>query len=91
MNCNPAHPSTRELEVIKARALGHAYKQIASDLGISINTVKTHLRRVFLKLDVQCSLELLQRMEAHECSNCPFSRPHNTADRRTLRLNRVLA
>lgn len=76
MHCHPAQLSDREVQVVRARARGLAYKQIAGELGISLSTVKTHLSRIFVKLDVQCSLELLRRMEAHDCTNCPYAPPH---------------
>jgi DNA-binding CsgD family transcriptional regulator len=32
---------------------GHTNKSAASELGVSINTVGTHLRSIFAKLDIQ--------------------------------------
>ena len=45
--------SEREIEVLKAVAEGHANKVIAMDLGISVETVKTHLARSLGKLGAQ--------------------------------------
>lgn len=42
--------SARELEVLQALARGLANKEIARALGVSPNTVKTHLARLFGKL-----------------------------------------
>lgn len=42
--------SARELEVLHALARGLANKEIARALGVSPNTVKTHLARLFEKL-----------------------------------------
>lgn len=93
MQCSPpVHLSPRELQLVRSRAKGLAYKQIAAELKISINTVKTHLRRIFLKLDIQCSLELLQRMQASDCLDCPYqsgSPAANTADTRRRRLLKI--
>ncbi len=43
----------RELEVLRRLALGRTNKEIASELFISEETVKSHLARVFAKLDVE--------------------------------------
>jgi len=45
--------SERELEVLRCVANGSANKQIARTLSISEDTVKTHLRSIFFKLDVK--------------------------------------
>ncbi len=44
--------STREVEVLEMLAAGHANKVIARRLDISPNTVKTHVARLFEKLEV---------------------------------------
>lgn len=43
--------SPREIEVLAALAQGESNKEIARRLGVSPNTVKTHLSRLFAKLD----------------------------------------
>lgn len=50
---NPLATLTRrELEVLSDLASGRTNKQIARDLGVSLNTVKFHVRNLFQKLDV---------------------------------------
>lgn len=44
--------SARECEVLEMLAAGHANKVIARRLDISPNTVKTHIARLYEKLDV---------------------------------------
>jgi DNA-binding NarL/FixJ family response regulator len=44
--------SRREREVLRALALGYRNKQIGAELGVSVGTVKTHLRHIFRKLHV---------------------------------------
>ncbi|MDQ8202180.1 response regulator transcription factor [Pelagicoccus sp. SDUM812003] len=44
--------SKRETEVLRLLAQGHLYKEIAADLGISYQTVNTHVRRIYEKLHV---------------------------------------
>jgi DNA-binding NarL/FixJ family response regulator len=42
----------REREVLELLAAGAMYKEVAKQLGISINTVLTHVRRIYRKLHV---------------------------------------
>ncbi len=42
----------REQELLAALAQGNSNAQIASDLGISLNTIKFHLKNLYSKLDV---------------------------------------
>lgn len=44
--------SPRELEVVAGLAQGYTYAQIAGQLGITENTLKTHIKRVYSKLNV---------------------------------------
>ncbi len=46
----PCPMSTREVDVLKRLARGMVYKQIASELGLSTSTVRTHLHNVYGKL-----------------------------------------
>ncbi|NNJ64611.1 MAG: response regulator transcription factor [Xanthomonadales bacterium] len=53
INDNPLTTLTRrELEVLSDLASGRTNKQIARDLGVSLNTVKFHVRNLFQKLGV---------------------------------------
>lgn len=45
--------SPREVEVLEALATGESNKEFARRLGISPNTVKTHVSRVYEKLGVR--------------------------------------
>jgi HD-like signal output (HDOD) protein/DNA-binding CsgD family transcriptional regulator len=47
---DPCPMSSREVEVLKRLARGMVYKQIASELGLSTSTVRTHLHNVYGKL-----------------------------------------
>ena len=51
----------REQEIVKWVTQGMTNKEIASRLGISDKTVKTHVRNVFNKLKISRRLELLLR------------------------------
>jgi len=55
------HLSPREQAVLDCLAKGLTYKQIADQLGISIDTIRTHLRRVYEKLHVQSRTEAVAK------------------------------
>lgn len=49
--------SVRELEVLRLLVEGASNKAIAGRLGLSENTIKTHISRIFAKLNVQSRAE----------------------------------
>jgi DNA-binding NarL/FixJ family response regulator len=53
--------SSREQMVLDCLAKGLAYKQIADELNISINTIRTHLRHIYEKLHVQSRTEAVAK------------------------------
>lgn len=53
--------STREKEVLELLAKGLMYKEIADKLGVSLETVKKHLKNVYQKLHVQNKVEALNK------------------------------
>lgn len=53
--------SGRERDVLKRLVEGMSYKQIAADLDISENTVRTYIRRLYRKLQVQSVAEAVSR------------------------------
>ena len=53
--------SPRECELLALLASGRSNKELARDLGISPNTVKTHLARLFEKLGVGRRIEAIEK------------------------------
>lgn len=51
--------SRREMEVLKAIALGHTTKEIARDLDVSVKTVQTYRERIYTKLELQTRSDLV--------------------------------
>jgi two-component system invasion response regulator UvrY len=57
--------TNRELQILTMIGAGKAVKQIASELGISINTVATHRARILKKMDLQSSAALVRYAVEH--------------------------
>ncbi len=63
--------SKREYEVLCKLAQGHTNKEIASLLFISESTIKTHVSKVYSKLDVKRRTQAIQK--AKELEILPIS------------------
>ena len=61
--------TSRECEILDRLASGRSNKELARELGISPNTVKTHVARVYEKLDVQKRVQAIEK--ARELSLIP--------------------
>lgn len=53
--------SEREAEVLRALVAGRGYKEIGFDLHISVDTVRSHIRKVYRKLQVHSAPEAVAR------------------------------
>jgi DNA-binding CsgD family transcriptional regulator len=53
--------SPRECEILDLLSTGESNKEIARRLGISPNTVKTHIARVYEKLEVQRRVQAIEK------------------------------
>jgi len=53
--------SEREADVLRALVSGKGYKEIAYDLHISVDTVRSHIRKVYRKLQVHSAPEAVAR------------------------------
>jgi len=51
----------REQDVLRSLAAGNSYKMVAEDLGISIETVRTHIKRIYEKLHVHSVAEAIAK------------------------------
>ncbi len=52
--------TTRELEVLRLVAQGQTYDEIAGQLVVSINTIRTHIKAIYRKLDADNRTEAIQ-------------------------------
>ena len=66
MNTSPSAPvrptlTPRETQVLASLVAGNSYKQVAAELEISIETVRTHIKSLYRKLGVHCVAEAVAR------------------------------
>jgi DNA-binding NarL/FixJ family response regulator len=54
--------SDREMEILNALGQGLRYKEIAENLFISIDTVRTHIRNIYEKLQVHSRTQALKKV-----------------------------
>ena len=52
----------REVELLDLLAQGFRYKEIADKLSLSIDTIRTHIRNIYRKLEVQSRAEALNKI-----------------------------
>jgi DNA-binding NarL/FixJ family response regulator len=50
--------NARENEVVSEIIKGYSYKMVAQNLGISINTVRSHIKSIYRKLNINSNIEL---------------------------------
>jgi DNA-binding CsgD family transcriptional regulator len=56
--------TAREYEVLRALAAGESNKEIARTLSVSPNTVKTHIARLYEKLEVSRRVQAIEKAQA---------------------------
>lgn len=52
----------REKEILQSLSLGNSYKMVAAALDISIDTVRTHIKRIYEKLRVHSQIEAITKI-----------------------------
>lgn len=58
--------SARETEVMELIARGNSVARIAEELVVSENTIRTHAKRIYAKLDIHKKQELLDLIESFD-------------------------
>lgn len=53
--------TNREKEILQLLSLGNSFKMIASDLHISLDTVRTHIKHIYDKLHVRSQIEAVSK------------------------------
>lgn len=62
---NEAHLSTREIEVLGLLSRGLSNKEIADQMRLSVETVRSYLKTIYEKLHVRCRTEAVIRYTAN--------------------------
>lgn len=57
--------SEREQQVLKLLSEGLLYKQAASEMGVSVNTLREYIRRIYRKLQVHSRQEAIEHYRKH--------------------------
>ena len=57
--------TNREEEILNCIARGYRAKEIAEELGISIHTVQTHIRKIYAKMQVRSGAEAVAKFFNH--------------------------
>lgn len=63
---NDENLSKREIELLRLLVLGKSYKMIAGELFISIETVRTHIKKIYKKLQVNSATEAVYKAMARK-------------------------
>lgn len=58
---NPYQLSNRESEVLASLSKGNSYKLIAAEFSISIDTVRSHIKKIYEKLQVHSQTEAVSK------------------------------
>jgi DNA-binding NarL/FixJ family response regulator len=58
---NPYQLTPKEKEVLAALSVGNSYKMIGAELDISIDTVRSHVRKIYEKLHVHSQTEAVSK------------------------------
>lgn len=61
--------SRREKEIANLIAQGLTYQEIADKLYVSVNTIKTHIKRIYKRLDITSRRELMRNNQARNCDD----------------------
>ncbi|HEU5396585.1 MAG TPA: response regulator transcription factor [Verrucomicrobiae bacterium] len=75
---NQAHLSSRETEVLGLLSVGLSNKEIADQMRLSIETVRSYLKTIYEKLHVHCRTEAVMRYTA---TRAPGSMPSSSPGR----------
>lgn len=67
--------SQRQFEVLESIAQGRSNSEIAQNLGLSINTIKSHISSIFKLLEIKTRNEAINIYKQHEALSSDFTNP----------------
>ncbi len=56
--------TSQELKILHLLKTGMSNRKISSELGVSVNTVKYHLKRIYKKLNAQNRIEAINKFKS---------------------------
>ena len=56
----------RQMEIVKGIVSGKSYKMIAAHLFVSIDTVRSHIKKIYKTLEINCKAELIRKSYNNE-------------------------
>ena len=56
----------RQMEIVDGIVSGKSYKMIATDLFVSIDTVRSHIKNIYKTLEINCKAELIRKSYNNE-------------------------
>ena len=74
--------SPRECGILELIGQGYSTKRVARALGITAETVKSHVKRVFIKLDVNTRAHAVARAQSLGLFGLEFVRPRSATSAR---------
>ena len=74
--------SPRECDILELIGQGYSNKRVARALGITAETVKSHVKRVFIKLDVNTRAHAVARAQSLGLFGLQFLRPRSATSAR---------
>ena len=61
----PHELTPHEVRLLRMLVEGHSYKTAAAELHVSVNTIKFHLRHIYVKLQVHTKSEAVAKALRH--------------------------
>lgn len=58
---NPYNLTLREMEVLTSLSKGYSYKRVATEIGIRVDTVRSHIKNLYEKLQVHSQAEAMAK------------------------------
>ena len=58
--------TSRQMEIVEGIVSGKSYKMIATDLFVSLDTVRSHIKNIYKTLEINCKAELIRKSYNNE-------------------------
>ena len=58
--------TSRQMQIVEGIVSGKSYKMIATDLFVSLDTVRSHIKNIYKTLEINCKAELIRKSYNNE-------------------------